>query len=152
MLLAKNVHKQACTNNKRTQKHNASGSIYWTGRGIPTSRLSTGARTRGAHARRARTHASTHARTHTHTRLTALFLGLPRWAGTRKGNQSGFYCSKRQWVAVASAGPYASLHLAPDIQPCQHPTTQSHSSQSNFRATKHYSHTWLPIPRQECTH
>ena len=29
-------------------------------------------------------------------------------------NQSGFYWSKRQWVAVASAGPYASLHLAPD--------------------------------------
>jgi len=26
-------------------------------------------------------------------------------------------------VAVASAGPYASLHLAPDRQPCQHPTT-----------------------------
>jgi len=29
-------------------------------------------------------------------------------------NQSGFYWSKRQWVAVASPGPYASLHLAPD--------------------------------------
>jgi len=27
-------------------------------------------------------------------------------------------------VAVASAGPYASLHLAPDRQPRQHPTTQ----------------------------
>jgi len=27
-------------------------------------------------------------------------------------------------VAVASAGPYASLHPAPDRQPCQHPTTQ----------------------------
>jgi len=26
-------------------------------------------------------------------------------------------------VAVASAGPYASLHLAPDRQPHQHPTT-----------------------------
>jgi len=26
-------------------------------------------------------------------------------------------------VAVASAGPYASLHLAPDRQPRQHPTT-----------------------------
>ena len=26
-------------------------------------------------------------------------------------------------MAVASAGPYASLHLAPDRQPCQHPTT-----------------------------
>ena len=28
--------------------------------------------------------------THTHTRLTALFLGLPGWAGTRKVKQSGF--------------------------------------------------------------
>ena len=28
--------------------------------------------------------------------------------------QSGFYWSRRQWVAVASAGPYASLHLAAD--------------------------------------
>ena len=62
--------------------------------------------------------------THTHTRLMALFLGLPRWTGTRKVNQSGFYWIKRQWVAVVSAGPYASLHLAPDRQPHQHPTTQ----------------------------
>ena len=30
---------------------------------------------------------------------------------------SGFYWSRRQWVAVASAGPYASLHLAPDSTP-----------------------------------
>ena len=51
---------------------------------------------------------------HTHTHLTALFPGLLRWASTRKVNQSGFYWSKRQWVAVASAGPYASLHLDPD--------------------------------------
>jgi len=27
-------------------------------------------------------------------------------------------------VAVASAGPYASLHLTPDRQPRQHPTTR----------------------------
>ena len=27
-------------------------------------------------------------------------------------------------MAVASAGPYASLHLAPDRQPCQHPAAQ----------------------------
>jgi len=47
--------------------------------------------------------------THTHTRLTALFPGLPRWAGTRKVKPIW-----RQWVAVASAGTYASLHLAPD--------------------------------------
>ena len=35
----------------------------------------------------------------------------------------GFCWSKRQWVAVASAGPHASLHLAPDRQTRQHPTT-----------------------------
>jgi len=47
----------------------------------------------------------------TYTRLTALFPGLPGWAGTRK--------IKPIWIllkqeTVASAGPYASLHLAPD--------------------------------------
>ena len=50
--------------------------------------------------------------------------GLPGSASTRKINPSGFYWSKKQWVAVASAGPYASLHLAPDRQPHQHLTTQ----------------------------
>ena len=41
--------------------------------------------------------------------------GTTRVSRYQKGkNQSGFYWSKRQWVAVASAGPYASLHLAPD--------------------------------------
>jgi len=55
--------------------------------------------------------------THTHTRLTAVFRGLPRSAGTRK--------VKPIWIllTLASAGPYASLHLAPDRQPNQHPTT-----------------------------
>ena len=56
--------------------------------------------------------------------ITVVLPGLPGWAGSRKVNKSGFYWSKRQWVAVASAGPHASLHLAPDRQPCQHPTTQ----------------------------
>ena len=68
--------------------------------------------------------------THSHTRLTALsvlysththihpFNGpvqdYPGEPVPERRNQSGFYWSKRQWVAVASAGPYASLHLAPD--------------------------------------
>ena len=53
--------------------------------------------------------------THTHSHpFNGPFLGLPRWAGTRKVSQSGFYWSKRQRVAVASAGLYASLHLTPD--------------------------------------
>ena len=51
---------------------------------------------------------------YTHTRLTALCPGLPGWAGTRKEKPIWIYWSKRQWVAVASAEPYASLHLAPD--------------------------------------
>ena len=58
-----------------------------------------------------------------YTRLTALFPGLPSWVSTRNENPSGLHWSKRQWVAVASAGPYASLHLAPDRQPRQHPIT-----------------------------
>jgi len=53
------------------------------------------------------------------TCLTALCPGLPGWAGTTKVKPI-----KRQLVAVASAGPYASLHLALDRYLHQHPTTQ----------------------------
>ena len=35
-------------------------------------------------------------------------------------------------MAVASAGPYASLHLAPDKQPRQHPTTQFFTGRMPF--------------------
>ena len=38
----------------------------------------------------------------------------------------------RQWVAVASAGPYASLHFAPDRWPRQHLTTQFFTDQMPF--------------------
>ena len=59
-----------------------------------------------------RTEVSTH--THTHTGLMALCLRLPGWAGTRKVKPVWILLMKRQWVAVASAGLYASLHQAPD--------------------------------------
>jgi len=52
--------------------------------------------------------------THTHPRLMALFRDHPGEPVPERWKQSGFYWSKRHWVAVASAGPYASLHLAPD--------------------------------------
>ena len=52
--------------------------------------------------------------THTHTCLTAFFWDYPGELVPERQYQCGFYWSKRQWVAVASAGPYASLHLAPD--------------------------------------
>jgi len=35
-------------------------------------------------------------------------------------------------VAVASAEPYANLHLAPDRYPCQHPTTQFFTGRMPF--------------------
>ena len=60
----------------------------------------------------------THTHTHTHTRLTALCPGLPRWASTRKAK-----LIKRQWEAVATAGPDASQHLAPDSSSCRASTS-----------------------------
>ena len=49
--------------------------------------------------------------THTHTHLTALFPGLLRWAGTRKVEPIWILLKQE---TVASAGPDANLHLAPD--------------------------------------
>ena len=40
--------------------------------------------------------------------------GTTRVSWYQKGKASLDLLSKRQWVAVASAGPYASLRLAPD--------------------------------------
>ena len=48
------------------------------------------------------------------THLMALCLWLTGWAYARKVKPIWIYWSKRQWVAVASAGPYAYPHLAPD--------------------------------------
>ena len=59
----------------------------------------------------------------THTCLTALCPGLPGWASTRKVKPIWILLN-RQWVAAASAGLYASLHVAPDRQPRRHPTTR----------------------------
>ena len=52
--------------------------------------------------------------THTHARLTALFSGTTRVSRYQEGKTNlDFTEAKRQWVTVVSAGPYASLHLAP---------------------------------------
>ena len=51
--------------------------------------------------------------THTHVEWPFVW-DYPGEPAQERWNQSGFYWSKRQWVAVASAWPYASLHLAPD--------------------------------------
>ena len=51
---------------------------------------------------------------HTQTNTRPFFWDYLGEMVPERQTQSGFYWSKRQWVAVASAGPYASLHLAPD--------------------------------------
>jgi len=61
------------------------------------------------------------------TEIVKCFVTYPSSATSQNTHTRAFkfYWSKRQRVAVASAGPYASLHLAPDRQPHQHPTTHS---------------------------
>jgi len=79
--------------------------------------------------------------THTHTRLTALFLGLPRWASTRKVKpiwillkQETVSGSGISWAICKSAPrsrhitmPAPSLSFyRPDALPAAQPTTSKH--------------------------
>ena len=97
----------------------------------------------------ARTHTHTHARTHTHTRLTALFLGLPKWAGTRKVKpiwillkQERVSGSGISWAICKSAprsrqitmpAPYHSVFYMPDALPATQPTASKHWRQKHWK-------------------
>jgi len=79
---------------------------------------------------------------HTHTRLTALFLGLPRWAGTRKVKpiwislkQQTVSGSGISWAICKSASrsrqmttpaPHHSVFYRPDALPAAQPTVSKH--------------------------
>ena len=79
---------------------------------------------------------------HTHTRLTALFPGLPRSAGTRKVNpiwillkQETVSGSGISWAVCKSAprsrqittpGPQRSVFYRPDALPAAQPTASKH--------------------------
>ena len=85
---------------------------------------------------------ATHTHTHTHTRLTALFLGLPRWAGTRKVKpiwislkQETVSGSGISWAICKSAphfrqmttpAPHHSVFYRPDALPAAQPTASKH--------------------------
>jgi len=70
------------------------------------------------------THTCMHACRHTHRhtivlRLFWILSGTTRVSRYQKGKTRKLkpvwiYCSKRHWMAVASAGPYADVHLTPD--------------------------------------
>jgi len=75
--------------------------------------------------------------THTHTCLTAICPGLPRQAGTRRQNQSGFKWSKRQWVfaprsrQITMPAPHHSVFYRPDALPAAQPTASEHWRQKH---------------------
>ena len=54
-------------------------------------------------------------RRHTHTHpFNGPMSGTTQVSQYQKGKTNLDFTGARQWVAVASAGPYTSLHLAPD--------------------------------------
>ena len=85
------------------------------------------------------------AHTHTHTRLTTLFPGLPRWAGTRKVKpiwillkQETVSGSGISWAICKSApcsrqittpAPHHSVFYRPDALPATQPTASKHWKQ-----------------------
>jgi len=81
----------------------------------------------------------------THNRLTALCLSLPRWAGTRR-NILDFTEARDDGVAVASSGPYARLHLAPEKkQPCQYLTRCYYRPDALPATQRTVSKLWLQV-------
>ena len=87
-----------------------------------------------------------------HTRLMALCPGLPGWASTRKVKP--IWISLKQKTVSGSGiswAIYASLHLAPDRQVCQHPTTQFFTGRMPFlppnqqhQSTEGHIFTYMP--------
>ena len=81
-------------------------------------------------------------RSNTHTRLTALFPGLPRWAGTRKAKPNWILLKQEtvsgsgiSWVVCKSAprsrqitmpAPHHSVFYKPDALPAAQPTASKH--------------------------
>jgi len=99
-----------------------------------------------------KTYQHTHTHTHTHTtviRPSWILSGMSWVTRHQKDNirqvkPIWIYWHKRQWVAVASAGPYANLHLDPDTQPASHHSVfyrPDALSAAQPTASKH----WRPI-------
>ena len=96
-------------------------------------------------------HYNTH--THTHSCLTALFPGLPRWAGTRKVKpvwillkQETVSGSGVSWAVCKSApcsrqttmpAPHRSVFYRPDALPAAQPTVSKHWR--HYTTTHHYN-------------
>ena len=91
--------------------------------------------------------------THTHTRLTAFFPGLPRWAGTKKVKpiwillkQETVSGSSISWATCRSAphsrqtttpAPHHSVFYRPDALPAAQPTASKHWRQYQKKTFVH---------------
>ena len=100
---------------------------------------------------------NTHTHTYTHTRLTALCLGLPRWAGTRKVKPiwillkqetvsgSGISWAIRKFAPcsrqITTPAPHRSVFYRPDALPAAQPT-----------ASEHWRHYYSTVKHTEITH
>jgi len=94
---------------------------------------------------------NTNTHTHTHTRLTALCLGLPRWAGTRKvkpiwilleqetvsGSGIGWAICKSAPCSrqITTPTPQYSVFYRPDALPAAQPTVSKHWRQTCLTST-----------------
>ena len=74
---------------------------------------------------------------YTHNRLTAHFLGLPDWAGTRKVKPIWILLKQETVSGSGISWAICSLHLAPDRLPCQHSTSQFFTGQTPFLPPNH---------------
>ena len=93
---------------------------------------------------------------HTHTRLTALFPGLPGWAGTRKAKPNWILLKQEtvsgsgiSWAICKSAprsrqitmpAPHHSVFYRPDALPAAQPTASKHYTLKGQNYTLFYSH------------
>ena len=69
--------------------------------------------------------------THTHP-FNGPLSGTTRVSQYQKCKTNLDFTEAKECVAVASAGPYASVHFTPDRQPCQYPTTQFFTGRMPF--------------------
>ena len=86
-----------------------------------------------------------HTHTRTHTRLTALFPGVPRWAGTRKVKPiwillkqetvsgSGILASSACSRQTTTPAPHHSAFYRPDALPAAQPTASKHWSTGQYK-------------------
>ena len=95
----------------------------------------------------------------THTRLTALFPGIPGWAGTRKAKPNWILLKQEtvsgsgiSWAICKSAprsrqitmpAPHLSVFYRPDALPAAQPTASKHWRQSKH--LWHYTSTFIII-------